>query len=147
MTHGAVSRQVKHLEAHLGMPLFVRGVRQIALTPSGRELLAGAAPALERIAAAPTAVSRSRPARSLRINCRPSFAIHWLIPQLPRFLRAHPDIEPQVSTSTTEPARLNRDSVDVILRRDGRDPRPADLRFRPFLSDHACPVAAPALLE
>ena len=124
----------------------MRGIRQIALTSAGRDLLAGTAPALERIAATAAAVARSSAPRSLRINCRPSFAVHWLIPQLPLFLRAHPDIEPQVSTSTLEPARLKRDSFDVVLRREGRHPWPPDLEFRPFLRDQACPVAAPALL-
>lgn len=146
VTHGAVSRQVKQLEEHLGVALFVRGVRQITLTQAGRELLAGVVPALERITASAAAVARARPAQTLRINVRPSFAVRWLIPQLPRFLRDYPGIEPQVLTSTLDPARLSRDSFDIAIRR-GRKGWPADLLPQPFLPDYACPVAAPALLQ
>jgi LysR family glycine cleavage system transcriptional activator len=124
----------------------VRGIRRITLTPAGSELLAGVAPALERITASAAAVARGSPARTLRINVRPSFAVRWLIPHLPRFLRDHPGIEPQVMTSTVEPARLSRDGYDIAIRR-GREGWPVDLLPRLFLSEHACPVAAPSLLQ
>jgi LysR family transcriptional regulator, glycine cleavage system transcriptional activator len=146
VTHGAISRQVKHLEEYLGVSLFERGIRRITVTPPGRELLAGVAQALERIATTAAAVTQQGLTRTLRINVRPSFAVRWLIPHLPRFLRDHPGIEPQVMTSTAEPARLSRGTYDIAIRR-GREGWPSDLLVRPFLSESACPVAAPSLLE
>lgn len=152
VTHGAVSKQVRLLEEHLGQPLFTRGVRRIALTSAGRELLADTAPALERIAAAAAKLRRAAPAEAgvVRINARPSFALRWLIPHLPRLARACPDLEPQVATSTQEPARLPAHSFDVVIRRDAPDHRgpawPAGMPARPFLRESALPVAAPALL-
>jgi len=150
VTHGAVSKQVRLLEDHLGVPLFTRGVRQVALTAAGRELLADAAPALERIAAAAVRLRRAAPVDAgdaVRINARPSFALRWLIPHLPAFMLAHPGVRPEVVTSTAEPARLPIGSFDVVVRRG----RPGvawseGMEVRPFLRERAIPVAAPALL-
>jgi LysR family transcriptional regulator, glycine cleavage system transcriptional activator len=143
---GAVSRQVKLLEEHLGAKLFIRAVRQISLTAAGRDLLTSVVPALERIAAAATAITRAPPHRVLRINVRPSFAVRWLISHLPKFLGAHPDIEPQVVTSTIEPRRIGREGFDIAIRR-GQHGWPADMKVRPFLSEWVAPVASPALLR
>lgn len=146
VTHGAVSRQIKQLEQHLGVQLFTRGVRQIELTSSGQELFAGMAPAIERIAATADTVAKSAPTNALRINVRASFAARWLIPQLPSFIRAFPHISPQVITSDIAPERLARDSFDIVIRRT-RSGWPIDLQPHPFLSDSAFAVAAPALME
>lgn len=150
VTHGAVSKQVRLLEDHLGVPLFTRGVRRVALTAAGRELLAEAAPALERIGAAAARLRRGRrsgSAGAVRINARPSFALRWLIPHLPAFMAAHPGVRPEVATSTAEPARLPPGSFDVAIRR-GRPgvAWPEGTRVRPFLRDRGIAVASPALL-
>lgn len=154
VTHGAVSKQVRLLEDHLGLPLFVRGVRQVSLTQHGRELLTEVAPALERIGTAAARIRRSAAARdaggTVRINARPSFALRWLIPHLPAFMAAHPGIRPEVLTSTAEPAVLPPEGYDVAIRRgDGRSRRrtwPEGLVPRPFLRERAKPVACPELL-
>lgn len=36
---------------------------------------------------------------------RPSFAVRWLIPRLPAFMALHPDIQPEVVTSTLPPIK------------------------------------------
>lgn len=145
VTHGAVSRQVALLEATLGVPLFERRIRQVVLTAAGRRLLAGVAPALQRIAdAAAEAVEEVSPAR-VRINARPSFALRWLIPHLPRFLALHPGFAPEVTTSVAEPAKLAPGSWDVAIRRE-REGWPGGVVLRPFLRETAVPVAAPSLL-
>lgn len=146
VTHGAVSRQIKQLEQHLGVQLFTRGVRQIGLTSSGQELFAGMAPAIERIAATADTVAKLAPTNALRINVRASFAARWLIPQLPSFIRAFPHISPQVITSEIAPERLARDGFDIVIRRT-RSGWPIDLQPYPFLSDSAFAVTAPALME
>jgi len=153
VTHGAVSKQIRILEADLGRALFTRAVRQVKLTAAGRELMAEIAPALQRIAAVTASLRREEAAetREVRINTRPSFALRWLIPHLPRFVRTHPGIEPRVITSTLEPARLAASGFDIIIRRAG--PRQSDkaswpdgLTPRAFLREGALPVAAPDLL-
>lgn len=155
VTHGAVSKQVRLLEDHLGLTLFVRGVRKVSLIGHGRELLAEVAPALERIGAAAARLRRAGLARdaggTVRINARPSFALRWLIPHLPAFMAAHPGIRPEVITSTAEPASLSPGGYDLVIRRgDGRGQRrtwPEGVVPCPFLRERARPVACPALLS
>jgi LysR family transcriptional regulator, glycine cleavage system transcriptional activator len=151
VTHGAVSKQVRLLEDHLGVPLFTRGVRQVALTTAGRSLLAEASPALERIAAVAVRLRRNAVRGGgdgvVRVNVRPSFALRWLIPHLPAFMAVHPGVRPELVTSTADPARLPAGSFDVVVRR-GRPGMawPEGMRALPFLRERAAPVAAPALL-
>src|SRR5579872_5109152 len=92
VTHGAVSRQVRQLEQWLGVALFERQVRQIALTAEGQQLLADAAPAMDQLGQAARAVMARAPGLAVRINIRSSFAVRWLIPHLPDFVARHPGI-------------------------------------------------------
>lgn len=144
VTHSAVSRQIKHLENHLAVSLFERRVRQVILTQAGRDLLAEVAPALDRIARAATAAARHAMPRLIRVSARPSFALRWLIPHLPSFLRQHPGYEPRIVTSTADPAGIVGE-YDVAIRR-GRAGWPRDVLIRPFLEESAVAVIAPALL-
>lgn len=142
MTHGAISRQIKSLEAYLGVALFERRTRQVVLTAQGQAFQAEAAAALAQIAGAAQALMARAPARAVRIDVRPSFAVRWLIPRLPDFVAQHPGIEPQVVTSTAPPG----EGFDIAIRR-GTQGWPAALRLRPYLEDDALVVGAPALFE
>src|SRR4051794_28341642 len=151
VTHGAVSKQIRILEDDLRQKLFARGIRQVKLTSAGRELMAEIAPALERIGAIAMALRQGplEETGQVRINTRPSFALRWLIPHLPHFVRAYPGIEPQVTTSTLEPVRLSPSGFDVAIRRAtpgrGGSTWPDGLRPRAFLREGALPVASPTL--
>src|SRR5213595_2463990 len=52
VTHGAVSHQIRALEEELGLPLFVRQGKRVALTPAGRLYAERVRDALLQIAAA-----------------------------------------------------------------------------------------------
>lgn len=145
VTHSAVSRQIKSLEEFLGVALFERRIRQIALTAEGQQFLAEVQPALAQINAAAQALRGQAPVRAVRINVRPSFAVRWLIPRLPAFVERHPDIEPQVITSTVSPAQA-ADSFDIAVRR-GTEGWPSSIRVHPFLEDEVRLVGAPALFK
>jgi LysR family glycine cleavage system transcriptional activator len=145
VTHGAVSRQVRGLESYLGVPLFERQVRRIALTPEGQQLLAEVGPAMEQIGAAARAVMVRAPARIVRVNVRPSFAVRWLIPHLPDFVAQCPGIEPRLLTSTRAPGEAP-EAFDVAIRR-GSDGWPAGLTVQAFLNDELIVVGAPSLLN
>ncbi|WP_447744123.1 LysR substrate-binding domain-containing protein [Variovorax boronicumulans] len=145
VTHSAVSRQIKSLEACLGVALFERRIRQVTLTPEGQQFFAETEPALAQIHAAARALQLQGPARAVRINVRPSFAVRWLIPRLPSFVERHPDIEPQVVTSTVMPEQAT-DSFDIAVRR-GLEGWPASIQVRPFLEDEVLVVGAPGLFK
>lgn len=145
VTHGAVSRQIKGLEEDLGVLLFERRVRQVVLTVEGQAFFSQAEAGLALIGNAAAALRTGSPARAVRVNVRPSFAVRWLIPRLPDFVARHPGIEPEVVTSTAAPSRSS-ERFDVAVRR-GLQGWPAALRVAPFLEDEALAVASPALLE
>src|SRR3954469_7950879 len=77
VTQGAVSRAVKGLEEHLGVLLFQRLPRQLALTGEGRVLLAGVGEGFDRIAQAAARVQAH--AHDLQVKVPPTFTIRWLM--------------------------------------------------------------------
>lgn len=96
VTQGAVSRHVQTLEQELGLPLFAR-TRPLTLTPHGAAYHAAIRQAFAGIVAA-TRTARAEaaahaPRRKIRVTLLASFAAHWLMPRLPAFEAAHPDIE------------------------------------------------------
>lgn len=145
VTHSAISRQVRSLEQHLGVALFERRIRQVVLTEQGQAFFAEADAGLAQIANAAHALLSRAPARVVRINVRPSFAVRWLIPRLPDFVAQHPGIEPEVVTSTAAPAHA-LEGFDIAIRR-GLQGWPPALQVRPYLEDEALAVGAPALFE
>lgn len=110
-TQSAVSQQVKGLEAELGLALFVRRPREIELTPEGRALAATLHSALKDIETTIAGLQMQDDPNILRLTTYQSFAIHWLIPRLPRFNLAHPEID----------VRINADDQRHDLRAQGFD--------------------------
>ncbi len=124
VTQGAISRQIKVLETHLGVLLFRRMTRAVELTEEGRDYLAAAREAFDRIEQASDRLRHGRERRVLVVNALPTFAMRWLVPRLPRFAEAHADIEVRMSTSIA-PVNFGRDVVDLAIR-VGRLPEEAD---------------------
>jgi LysR family glycine cleavage system transcriptional activator len=90
VTHSAVSQQIRVLEETMGVALFVREARGLRLTEEGRLYALEIRAALRDIAQA-TRTARTRPqAGEVVIATLASFALHWLVPRLPRFRQAHP---------------------------------------------------------
>lgn len=110
-TQSAVSQQVKGLEEQLGFQLFVRRPREIELTPAGRSLAKSVKQALEAIDDKVTMLTRRLEPNVIRLSAYHSFAIQWLIPRLPRFNMAHPEID----------IRVNADDYKVDVIAEGYD--------------------------
>ncbi len=114
VTHGAVSRQVRVLQEHLGTEL-VRGPRhRLELTPAGAELATRLSSAFGTIADAVKA-ARAGAHREIEISCLGTFALKWLIPRLPGFLAAHPEVRVRMSESYA-PVDFARDRFDAAIR-------------------------------
>ena len=136
----ALSRQIQTLEEHLGVRLFERTNPGLALTDDGRRYLEAADAALAQLEAAQDWFApRSRP---LRISALESFSESWLVPNLPDFERAHPDLEIELE-ATLRYADFARDPVDVAIR-FGVGPW-ADLHSEPLLELEYFPVCSPQL--
>lgn len=101
VTHAAISRHIRELEARLGTSLFVRTGRGVALTDTGRMLGARLTPLFDAIAeAAEAATTRSRGrGRTLSISVEVAFASSWLVPRLGSFTERHPEVELAIDPS------------------------------------------------
>ena len=142
LTHGAVSRQVRALEDHVGAALFTRHGKRVALTVAGRAFAERIRNALQEIEQAAEALGDRRRANRLTVSVLPSFASRWLMPRLIRFMDANPAIEVNVMASTAL-ANFANDEVDVAIR-FGRGPWPP-LACEEFLDDEYFPVASPKM--
>ena len=141
MTQTAVSYQIKLLEEFVGVPLFLRKPRQVALTETG-ELLAGRASQAFGILATALEEARARTADVLIISCTTTFAHQWLARRLGVFQARHPKISVQLALSN-EIVDLSRSNVDIGIRW-GKGEWPGLISRRIMRLDFA-PVVSPSL--
>ncbi|MDP1841374.1 MAG: transcriptional regulator GcvA [Reyranella sp.] len=144
LTHGAISRQMKSLEAHLGVRLFRRVGRGLELTVVGAALLPAVRTALDVVEAGVRQVSGADRSGALVVSCLPTFMMRWLIPRLYDFKARHPGIDIRLSASSA-PVAFTRDGVDVAIRL-GAGPSPGGVEALPFLEEEIGPVCSPDLL-
>jgi LysR family transcriptional regulator, glycine cleavage system transcriptional activator len=144
VTPSAVSLQVRQLEDELGLKLFERTPRGLALTMSGQRVLPDIASAFERLQESFAALNDSvREGSMLTVSAAPSFASKWLLPRLNRFLSDHPEIEVSLK-ATVELADFERSEADVGIRY-GRGNYPG-LVTELLLREMVFPVCSPELL-
>jgi len=93
VTQVAVSRQIKALEAYLGVRLFDRLNRAVRLTPEGEVFRQAVSEGLTRVAAAVTELRRGEGRGQLVVGTTTAFSAYWLMPRLTRFRSAHPEID------------------------------------------------------
>src|SRR6516162_866263 len=147
VTPGALSHQIRSLEDHLGVKLFDRGVRSIALTASGKTLQPGLQAGFLHIRDALMSLNRMGDARVLVISTPPGFTSKWLAPRLYRFSIAHPEIDVRVSSSLNN-ANFTTDGVDAAIRNLPVDARHDEAREVEKLIDHIlAPVCSSAFVE
>ncbi|MCY1505180.1 HTH-type transcriptional regulator PgrR [compost metagenome] len=99
VTPNAVSQTIRALEARLGLQLFVRTTRRVALTEAGSAFLSRVRPAASEIADAYELLGdfRDRPMGNLKLTV-PRMAIPLVLtPLLPRFRQAYPDVSVEIS--------------------------------------------------
>ena len=113
VTPAAVSHQIRALEEQLGVTLFERSTRSLALTAAGRRLLPPATEAFELLARALSDVRHGE--RVLTITTTPSFGARWLAPRLGRFVEKHPQIEVSIR-HTRATLDLAREGIDAAVR-------------------------------
>src|SRR3954468_8705177 len=99
LTQSALSRQVKALEDALGVPLFVRSHRALALTPAGAVFHREVTEHLLALARAADAAKDGQRTPGLTVSTSVSFAALWLIPRLAAFRAQHPAVEVYVSAN------------------------------------------------
>src|SRR3954470_19693180 len=122
VTQGAVSHQVKGLEAELAVKLFNRERQRLIITEAGRDYLSVVRDALDRIAAGTERLLQRQSTDLLTRRPSPDFAAKWLVHRLGHFAEAHSGIDLRVS-ATLHPVDFAREEVDLAVRHgDGNWP-------------------------
>jgi len=115
VTQGAVSQQVKGLEAALGIRLFNREKQKLVTTDSGRQYHAVVRDALDRIALGTERLLQRQTSGVLTVSTSPDFAAKWLVHRLGRFAEQHGDIDLRVS-ATMHHVDFTKEDVDIAVR-------------------------------
>lgn len=118
LTPSSVSHQIRGLEERLGVRLFTRFNREVALTKDGVQYLAAISPALADIGYATSQISRKsgevhKRARIV-VSANSGFVDCWLSARLPAFTARHPTIELEVNYGEDFADYRNRDA-DIAI--------------------------------
>jgi LysR family glycine cleavage system transcriptional activator len=123
VTAGALSHQIRGLEDFLGVKLFERRVRAIALTAAGKQLYPGLQTGFGQIREAVATLAAKHNPDVLVVSTSPGFTSKWLAPRLYRFAPVFPDVDVRISSSLNN-ANFTSDGVDVAVRNMIIDPAP-----------------------
>ncbi|SFL11269.1 LysR family transcriptional regulator, glycine cleavage system transcriptional activator [Shimia haliotis] len=143
VTQSAVSRSIKSLEDKLGVLLFERVRQRLHLTDAGRLLVQDAERILAQLdQSARTVLAFSGTKQVLRVAVLPTFGQAWLIPRLPRFQAAHPEISLHIGA---ELGRIDfaRDPYDCAVQRE--ELSGGDTVCVPLMTERVVAVAAPSV--
>ncbi|MEW6631511.1 MAG: transcriptional regulator GcvA [Pseudomonadota bacterium] len=140
LTHGAVSRQIKALEDHLGVPLFVRLTRRIEFTEPGKAFFYTVTRLLSELSREADDIRRRNDTSRLIVSCGVSFATKWLTARLHRLMGNYPELDVHLEL-TDAPVDFVSGHVDVALRYgNGQYPFAAAERI---MNETVSPVCSP----
>jgi len=139
VTPAAVSHQIRILEDHVGLPLFMRNGRGLALTDAGAAGLRDLREGFARLCAAMDAIDSLGEAGVLSVSVAPSFAAKWLLPRLGSFQSAHAEIDVHVSASM-QLVDFVKDGVDIAIRYGAG-------RYSDVAVESVVPVCSPEFLR
>ncbi|MDR6728822.1 LysR substrate-binding domain-containing protein [Delftia lacustris] len=143
---GAVSRQVRQLEQHLGLPLFAGTKARPTLTAAARTLQPALTQAFEQIHEAVRSLGDAHEG-PLDVACFSTFTVKWLIPRLFDFHAHHPGIEVRLRTTDTgtDAAREGCDLLITAITHDSGEALADNETFLPLFAEYLGPVMSPAM--
>ena len=141
VTHGAVSRQLKVLEEHLAVSLFVKEGRGLKLTDAGIRLRDASSEAFERLRNVCAEITQSHDNAPFVLGCSGSLLARWFIPRLGRLNADLPDLRLHLSAGEgdLDPRRPGLDALLVFA----EPPWPADMQVYELASERIGPVISP----
>ncbi|MBT5432393.1 MAG: transcriptional regulator GcvA [Alphaproteobacteria bacterium] len=142
VTPAAISHQIRGLEDRLGMRLFERRTRAVALTEAGKLILPEVSQAFATMQRALARLERLHDDQHITVTLSPSLAARWLLPRLDRFQQHAPEIELRISASD-ELVDLALGEVDAAMR-FGRGNYPG-MQVDKLADVELFPVCAPLL--
>lgn len=115
LTQGAISRQIRALEDLVGVALFDRVRQRVVLSEAGGAYLVDVRRTLGELGEATHRVMGFAGTRGvLDLAVLPTFGARWLVPRLPRFLAAHPDVTVNLA-ARIEPFDFASDPFDAAI--------------------------------
>ncbi|MDO6683247.1 MULTISPECIES: transcriptional regulator GcvA [unclassified Oceanobacter] len=144
VTASAVSHQIKTLEEYLGVQLFSRNKRKVALTSAGEQYLNGIKHALDEIEVATQRLTNGHESNVVQISVAPNFLTRWLMPHMSQFQELYPDIELQINASQGL-IDFNRVSTDIAIYYGNGEWDDIETHF--LCKVMLVPVCSPALLS
>lgn len=144
VTQAAVSKQIRILEEHLGVALFIRNGRNLELTAAGRDLHHTIAKGLDQIAGGSDRLRRENRRNRVTIAMRLPFANQFMSSRLPRLVGAFPDVEFNFQATAGNPADL-MDIADLAIVL-GNEPQPY-ITADHLITEEIAPVCSPGYLE
>ncbi|MGA0605987.1 transcriptional regulator GcvA [Phenylobacterium sp. VNQ135] len=115
LTQSAISRAVRMLEDRIGVTLFERVRQRVVLTAAGSLYLKEVRRILAHLREATHAVmSYADETATLNVAVLPTFATRWLVPRLPNFMAAHPDVTLNLA-ARLEPFDFGREPFDAAI--------------------------------
>lgn len=142
VTPTAVSHQIRALEDHVGVRLFERQTRRVALTAEAERLFPVLREGFDAFAAAVDALRATPQRRALTLSAPLSFTAKWLVPRMASFRQACPGLDLRLHASD-DPVDLRAGVADAAIRY-GRGPYP-DLAAEPLIENRFAPVCSPRL--
>jgi LysR family transcriptional regulator of beta-lactamase len=115
VTQAAVSHQVKSLEEILGVRLFRRLPRGLALTDEGLALVPVLTETFGRIRATLDQFENGQFREVVTVGAVGTFATGWLLPRLPAFANAHPRIDLRLLTNNNR-VDIAGEGLDFAIR-------------------------------
>src|SRR6185312_9734848 len=147
VTPGALSHQIRGLEDLLGVKLFERRVRAIALTAAGKQLYPGLQTGFAQIREAVEGLDKTSRPNVLVVSTSPGLTSKWLAPRLYRFGATHPEVDVRISSSPGN-ANFATDGIDLAVRNMPVDmTADAALLFEKLVDLTYIPVCTPRLIE
>jgi DNA-binding transcriptional LysR family regulator len=147
LTQSGVSRQVSQLETLLGIKLFFRVHRRLALTPAGADYASDIRAALSQIeSATQTLLAHQGAGGTITIAVSPTFGTRWLMSRMRSFRASRPNIIVNLVNYSARPVPLDfaAEHVDAAIFSTS-EPGPGVIAHR-LMAEDLVPVCSPALL-
>jgi LysR family glycine cleavage system transcriptional activator len=144
VTQSAVSRQIQALEERLGVKLFLRRNRGLALTEAGQQMYRAADTALRTLREAADRIAPGTMQKMVTVTSSMAFCSLWLIPRLAGFREAHADVDVRISANN-QVLDLDRERIDLAIRYCPVPAAPPG-SIRMF-GEEIVPVCSPQLLK
>ncbi|ASI93684.1 DNA-binding transcriptional regulator DsdC [Vibrio rotiferianus] len=144
MTPSAISHRISKLEEELGIMLFLRSHRKVALTEDGERIYSAVNRILNEINQELSDVKNGDISGDLTVYSRPSFAQSWLVPRIHTFIKQYPSIKLNILTGN-ENINFQGHGIDVAIYFN--DEIPSKLWYQELMEESIIPVCTKEYAE